>query len=147
MALSWGNVGATILIWNGSATPVPVAPVITSGAFFTVSENAVFSTTLTADMGVTWAITGGADQALFTIGATSGILSLSARNYEAPADADLDNTYLVTVTATSDGALTASVTISVSVTDVSEVPATNGSAAWVLNSAAKTGFAFWSRFY
>src|SRR5438874_11950671 len=43
-------------------------------------------------------ITGGADQALFSIDGT-GHLTMTAKNFEAPADADGNNTYVVEVTA------------------------------------------------
>ncbi len=43
---------------------------------------------------VTYSITGGADQALFSIDANSGALTFnSAPNYEAPTDADTNNVY------------------------------------------------------
>src|SRR5688572_31180515 len=55
---------------------------------------------------LTYSITGGADAALFTINATTGALSFtSARDFETPTDADTNNSYVVTVTA-SDGTRT-----------------------------------------
>lgn len=144
MALTWGNVGPTTLIWNGTAPTPPSPPIITTGIIFSVAENVAFSTQLDADLPVTWAKSGGADAALFTLTA-DGLLGLAAQNYEAPADANTDNTYLVQVTATSADLLTASVNISVSVTNVTEGGGGNGFAQLALNAAAKTGFTYWTR--
>jgi len=144
VTLSWGNVGQTTLIWNGTAVTPPSPPVITTGTIFSVAENVAFSTQLDADIPVTFAKSGGADAALFTLTA-AGLLGLSAKNYELPTDANADNTYLVEVTATSADLLTASVSISVSVTNVTEGGGGNGFAQLVLNAAAKTGFTYWIR--
>lgn len=98
-----------------------VAPTITSGSAFSQAENSAFSTTLTASEPVTWVKAGGADAALFTL--TGATLSMGARDYEAPGDADANNTYVVQVRAT-DTALNVSAiqTITVTVTDVAEGP-------------------------
>ncbi len=109
--------------------PVNDAPVITSDggeatAALTVAENTTDVTTVTAgDVdgdALTYAITGGADAALFTIDPTTGALAfLAAPDFEAPADADGDNIYDVTVEVT-DGTATDSQAISVTVTDVDD---------------------------
>ena len=71
-----------------------------------------------------YALSGGADQALFSIGSTSGVLTFQAApNYEDPQDANTDNAYVVVVRATSGtGARvkTADQTITVTVMDVAE---------------------------
>ena len=68
-----------------------------------------------------YSLSGGADSALFSIDAGTGVLSFdSAPDYETPADADTDNDYEVTVTVTDSGALFDSQDITVTVTDVSE---------------------------
>jgi hypothetical protein len=95
-------------------------PTMTSSATFSVAENSAFSTTLSASESATFAKTGGADTALFTLsGAT---LSLPAQDYEAPADADANNSYLVIVKATSvaTGEVGAAQNITVNVTNVVE---------------------------
>jgi Ca2+-binding RTX toxin-like protein len=85
-------------------------PVITSNgggasASLSIAENTVSVTTVAAidsDTGqvVTYSIGGGADAALFTIDAQTGLLSfIAAPNYEAPADANHDNIYDVIVRA------------------------------------------------
>ncbi|WOO42214.1 hypothetical protein [Rubellicoccus peritrichatus] len=61
------------------------------------------------------------DSAFFTIDETSGALAfLNAPSFETPQDADVDNTYHVTVVVTGGG--TASITFEVTVEDVNEAP-------------------------
>jgi Ca2+-binding RTX toxin-like protein len=75
---------------------------------------------------LTFSIAGGADAARFTIHGASGVLSFaSPPNFESPADVGGDNVYDVVVRV-SDGNLSDTQTIAVSVTDVNEVP-DNGS--------------------
>ena len=81
------------------------------------------------DTAVTYAVTGGADMALFDIAGDTGALFFpSARmapDYENPDDADADNDYHLTVTATGgtgDRAMTATQEITVTVTDALEPP-------------------------
>lgn len=112
--------GATAGPWSSTLTFVvdATAPAITTNAAQSVNENAVFSVNLAAGETVTWTKTGGADAALFTLsGAT---LSLPAQDYEAPADADGNNTYVVQVTATDTAGNSTNKTITVTVTDVAE---------------------------
>ena len=119
---------------------VNVAPIITSEATFTVEENITTVCTVTAsdaDSGddiTAYAITGGVDQAKFSIGATTGVLSFKvAPDFENPSDvastipanAASNNEYIVVVTATGgtgDRALTARDTLTITVTDVDEPP-------------------------
>ncbi len=51
---------------------------------------------------ITYTISGGADAALFTINASTGVVSMIARDFEAPADANADNVYEIEITATDD---------------------------------------------
>jgi hypothetical protein len=105
------------------------APAITSNgagttAGVSTAENSTAVTTVTAYDGnfdaVTFAIVGGADAAKFQINGGTGALSfLAAPNFEAPTDADTNNSYIVQVRA-SDGSLSDTQTITVSVTDVLE---------------------------
>jgi hypothetical protein len=96
-----------------------IAPTITSGATASVDENVVLSHSLTANETVTWSIVGGADQAQFEIsGSTLRWASNGTQDYEAPADADTNNTYVVTVRATDTASNTADQTITVTVQDV-----------------------------
>jgi uncharacterized protein YjiK len=103
------------------------APVITSNgggdtASLSVAENQTAVTTVTAtdaDLeALIYLISGGADAALFTIDEASGVLTfVSAPDFEAPADANADNVYEVTVLA-SDGSRSDTQALSVTVTDV-----------------------------
>ena len=88
----------------------------------TTPENAAWtspSPTATGGIGaVTWSKSG-ADAALFTQ-ASDGRLTLGAQDYEAPADADTDNVYEVTVVAMDADGNTDTHVIEVTVTDVVE---------------------------
>ena len=91
-----------------TVTGVNAAPTITSGSAFTAAENltAVGSVAATdPDNGASlnYAITGGADAALFSINASNGALSfLTAPDSDNPTDSGLDNVYQLQVTV-SDG--------------------------------------------
>ena len=90
-----------------SVTPVNDAPELIGIMEFAVDENttAVADITATDVDGdtLTYSITGGADQTLFVIDASTGALSFkNAPDYENPEDSDQDNIYLVKITV-SDG--------------------------------------------
>ncbi|AUW42688.1 Ig-like domain-containing protein [Rhizobium leguminosarum] len=106
------------------------APVINSNgggdsASVNLAENTVETATITAtdpDSGQTllFAIAGGDDATKFTIGPTTGSLSfVAAPNYEVPTDADGNNVYDVVVSV-SDGNLTDTQLIAVTVTNVND---------------------------
>ena len=115
---------------DGSRTTGNTAPSFTSSATFDAAENqtavgTVVAADSDADDNITgYAITGGADQALFEIGTTTGELTFdNAPNFEDPEDSGTDNTYVVTVEATSGTGtreMTATQTITVTVTDADE---------------------------
>ena len=118
------NLPATILPDATNA-----APAFTSSTTFKPAENQTAVGTVEAqDSDTTDDITGyelsGADQALFSIGSTSGVLTFqTAPNYEDPQDANTDNAYVVVVRATSGtGARvkTADQTITVTVMNADE---------------------------
>lgn len=123
------------LVSLASAPPADTTPpAITSSATFSVSEGATAVATLTADEAVSaWAISGGADAALFTLHPTTGALAFAAApDFEAPADADGNNIYVVQVTATDAASNTsAPFAISVTVTDVAEGGGTAGVGAFL----------------
>ncbi len=121
--------------WSASGsgeTDANAAPSFTSAAMFNPAENqtavgtVVASDSDTGDAITDYALSGGADQALFSIGSTSGVLTFQAApNYEDPQDANTDNAYLVVVQATSgtgDREQTATQTITVTVMDANEQP-------------------------
>ncbi len=104
---------------------VAVAPEITSnGGGATASVNVAENTTLVTTVQATgtptptYSITGGADDALFTINSATGELRfLVAPDYENPTDSDTDNEYVVEVTATNTEGTDAQ-EITVTITDV-----------------------------
>jgi type III secretion system FlhB-like substrate exporter len=112
-----------------TVTRVNDAPVITSNgggatAAVSVQETRTLVTTVTATdpegTAITYSISGGADAARFSITA-GGVLSFAtAPDFENPTDSNADNVYEVTVRA-SDGSLFATQTLSVTVTDVSNL--------------------------
>ncbi len=112
-----------------TVTNVNEAPVITSNgggatAAISVAENGTAVSSVTASdpdqTAPTYAISGGADAALFAIDAATGALSfVAAPNFEAPADTNGDNVYEVVVAAT-DGSFTGTQTLSVMVSNVNE---------------------------
>ncbi len=111
-----------------SVTRVNDAPVITSnggGATASISLaetlSAVTTVTSTDAEGTarSYSIVAGGDGAKFSINSSTGVLTfVSAPDFEAPTDSNADNVYVVTVQA-SDGSLSDTQTISVTVTDVS----------------------------
>jgi hypothetical protein len=96
-------------------------------ASLSIGENTAVATTITAtdpDAGTTlgYSIVGGADAAQFQINSATGVLSFVAPpNFELPSNSDHDNIYLVEVRA-SDGVLFDSQAITISVSDLSELP-------------------------
>ncbi|WP_420636493.1 fibronectin type III domain-containing protein [Candidatus Palauibacter sp.] len=125
-----GSTATVCLYTEGNACPTDgnAAPTFSSDATFDAAENqtvagAVLATDSDAGDDVTgYEITGGADDAFFSIGATDGALTFDAApNYEDAKDQDTGNTYVVVVTATSGAGereKTATQTITVTVTDV-----------------------------
>ena len=110
------------------------APSFTSSTTFSPAENQTAVGTVaasdsdTGDAITGYALSGGADQALFAIDETHGVLTFQAApNYEEPQDANTDNAYVVEVQATGgtgDRELTGTQTITVTVMDEDEQPAT-----------------------
>jgi Cadherin domain/RTX calcium-binding nonapeptide repeat (4 copies) len=107
------------------------APVITSDgggatSSLSIQENATVVTTVAASdpdaaTTITYSIQGGADQALFSINAATGVLTfLSAPDFENPTDAGGDSIYNVVVRA-SDGLLADDQAIAVTITNASGV--------------------------
>jgi hypothetical protein len=122
-----------------SSTPIvadAVAPTITgpgsaTGATSSISiaESTTAVTTFAANETVTWSKSG-TDAAFFTIGSSSGVLTITARDFETKADANGDNVYIVVITATDLASNATSQTLSVTITNINEAPviSTNGSA-------------------
>ncbi|MEJ0059363.1 MAG: PKD domain-containing protein [Terricaulis sp.] len=126
------------------------APVISSDgggatASVNVAENTTAVTTVVATDAnlndtVTYALSG-ADAALFTLDASTGVLTFNAApDHETPADAGGDNIYNVTVTASDNGALTDTQDIAITVTDAAD--AVNGTAGDDVITAHPAGGAY-----
>ncbi|MBS0602659.1 MAG: putative Ig domain-containing protein, partial [Proteobacteria bacterium] len=112
--LSFANLFPSITSDGGNAT-----------AAVSVAENTTAVTTVAASDAngdtITYSISGGADQAKFTINAATGALAfLSAPDFEVPTDTDHDNVYQVTVTASDGHGGSDTQQISVSVTNVAD---------------------------
>ena len=124
-----GNGGTDVQSISVTVTDVNDAPLITSSSTPSVVENQTSVLTVTttdqdvpADT-ITYLLTGGADQARFTINATTGVLTFStAPDFESPTDADTNNVYEVQVTADDGNGGTDVQSISVTVTDVNDAP-------------------------
>ncbi|MBK9947789.1 MAG: tandem-95 repeat protein [Nitrospira sp.] len=125
-----GSIGITIVTLT--ITPVNDAPTITSNggtstASINVAENVSTITIVTgADVdlpaqALTYSVSGGADQARFTINAATGALSFTAPpDFEVATDANSDNVYVVQVQITDSQGGSTTQTIQVTVTDVTE---------------------------
>src|SRR5690606_30098752 len=110
-----------------TVTNVNEAPLLTSASTFDMVENQTAAATIMAedpDAGATlgYAIIGGADAGLFDLDSVTGELTFKAApDYELPGDADGDNAYEVQVEV-SDGALTDTRTVTITVTNANESP-------------------------
>ena len=136
-----GDIISSVFVPDDGEPPANAAPAITSNgagisAAINVVENSpavttVVATDANAGSVLTYSIIGGADAAKFTINAVTGVLAfVTAPNLEAPTDAGTNNVYDVQVQV-SDGELTDTQTIAVTVTNQNEAPtiASNGSGA------------------
>lgn len=109
---------------GGNPPPANAAPVITSPAAATVDENlagvAYQATATDANANtITYAISG-TDAGDFTINPSTGAVTfVSAPNFEAPADANGDNVYAITIAA-SDGMATTTLAVTITVRDIAE---------------------------
>jgi len=109
-------------------TPIPsgpnTPPAFTSPATASMVENStaaalqVLATDAQSDP-ITLAITGGADAALFTLDVTGRLAFRTSPNFDAPADANLDNGYDLIITA-SDGRASATQDVRITVTNSRE---------------------------
>ena len=113
------------LVARFEIAPANQAPVFTSPSTFAIAENHTAIGTVSAadpELGdVTYALSGGADQAFFSINAETGALAfLESPDFETPQDAGHNNVYDLAVSATDSlGAATVQA-IQVSVTNLAE---------------------------
>ncbi len=132
------NVTVTVLNVNE-------VPIITSGATFNVAENTTAVTTVTAtdpDAGatLTFAVSGGADAALFSINASTGALTfLAAPNFEAPTDAGVNNVYDVQISVSDGSNPAVTQDVAVTLTNVNEAPTITSGAGVNVNEAHTNG--------
>ena len=108
-------------------TNVNEAPSVTGETAFNYAEQSTGSVaayTASDPEGdeLTWSLSGD-DSDAFSI-AAGALTFATSPNYEEPSDSGADNIYVITVQA-SDGTYTASLDVSVTVTDIQEVPITN----------------------
>jgi flagellar basal body-associated protein FliL len=98
-----------------------IPPVIAGQVAPSVVENTTAVATYIANEPVTWSLNGGVDADRFTLDGGS-LTFVSAPDFEAPVDANTDNTYLVVIRATDAAGNTADQPITVTVTDADEIP-------------------------
>lgn len=110
---------------GSDATPTPPAanrpPVFTSAATATATENASgsFYAAAASDPdgnSLTYSIAGGTDAARFAITSAGALSFVASPDFESPADADRNNSYLVQL-AVSDGSASATLDLAVTVTN------------------------------
>ena len=100
------------------------APTVTSAGIASVAENStgtayqILATDADNLGGLTYSLTG-TDAERFTINAAGAVSFISAPNFEAPTDSGGNNVYDIVVTA-SDGTLSTSQAVSITVTDIAE---------------------------
>lgn len=123
-----GGAGGSGVVVLRFTAPDITAPTITgpssaTGATSSISitESSTAVHAFTASESVTWS-KGGTDGSFFAINSSSGVLTITARDFESPADNGNNNTYVVTITAT-DGASNATTqTLTVTITNLNEAP-------------------------
>ena len=85
-----------------------------------VDEGTTTVTQLGSDKPVTWSITGGNDQGLFTVAADGTISFVTPPDFEAPADSDTNNTYILTIQAVDTQGNVSEQTITVTVNNLDD---------------------------
>jgi VCBS repeat-containing protein len=117
-----GSLGNSKSLIIDTTAPTITGPSSATGATSSISipETATAVHTFTANESVTWSKSG-TDGSFFTI-SSGGALTITARNFESPADSGGDNTYVVVITATDGAANATSQTLTVTITNVNEAP-------------------------
>lgn len=126
-ALSGTEVATVSTIQKDSTAPTITGPFSATGASSSISiqENTTAVHTFTANETVSWSKSG-TDNSFFSI-SSDGVLTITSRNFESAADSDMNNTYLVIVTATDLAGYTKSQTLTVTITNVNEAPSITNS--------------------
>ena len=134
-----GGSGVVIIRYFGDATaPTITGPSSATGATSSISiqENSTAVHTFTANETVTWSLSG-TDSSFFAI-TSGGVLTITARNFESPADSGTNNTYEVTITATDLGSNVKTQALTVTITNLNEAPTltnNSSSATYALSQA------------
>jgi hypothetical protein len=120
----FANQSITISVTNVNEAPTITINSSNSTHAITQAENSTSITTYTAtdvDAGASLSFSlSGADAADFAINSSSGVLIFaSSPDFEAPADSDVNNQYVVIITV-SDGALSDTQTLTVTITNANE---------------------------
>ena len=102
-----------------------VAPTITSDASAEVNENSIATAyTATADETVTFTLGTSKDESLFTLVNDDEIRFVSGPDFESPGDGDMDNDYLLDLTATDPSGNATTLEITITVIDVDDTAPT-----------------------
>jgi surface protein len=123
MSISQSN--NTVLLNDLTAPTITgPGPSTASTSSMSVNENGTSVVTFSASETVTWSLGTTNDEALFVLN-SSGILTFkTAPDYEAPTDTDTNNTYIIDVIATDATGLTTPQSLTITVNDVFDLPAT-----------------------
>jgi hypothetical protein len=126
-ALSGTEIATVSTIQKDSTAPTVTGPSSNTGTTSSISiqENTTSVHTFTANETVSWSKSG-TDNSFFSI-TSGGVLTITARNFESPADSDLNNTYIVAITATDLASYTRTQTLTVTITNVNEAPSITNS--------------------
>jgi hypothetical protein len=107
---------------SGSHKVDGIVPTITSTSSMSIQENTSVVQTLVASETGTFTITGGSDSAFFTLNASTGVMTISPRDFENAADSDLNNVYYVSARFTdAAGNATENYNYFITITNVAEV--------------------------
>ena len=129
LTVTAGGASASTTV-NDTSLNVNHAPTVTSATTAATSENVststvVYTATATdpdANTALIYSISGGVDASLFNINSTTGAVTFkNSPNFEAPTDNGANNVYDIVVQA-SDGSLTATQAVAITVTNVNEPP-------------------------
>ncbi len=114
---------SSLSVTMDQTSPTITGPSGANGATSTISipETATAVHTFTASESVTWSKSG-ADGSFFSITSAGGVLTVSSRDFESPADVGSNNTYEVTITATDTVGNVNNQTLTVTITNVNEAP-------------------------
>jgi hypothetical protein len=117
------SLNQTVFTPPDNTAPTITGPSSATGATssISISENTTSVHTFTANESVTWSKSG-TDGSFFAINSSSGVLTITARDFESPADNGNNNTYVVVITATDGASNATNQTLTATITNVNEAP-------------------------